>query len=121
MASHGDHDLSVDHPDPDHDRVLTKAEKEQRRRVEKEKDLREERDRRERERDDRNYGHDGSRDFTLQRIPHKRKSGRRTDDVSAEPLHQSGDSDENFSARPMSSTCDDRSLVKSECIKKFWS
>ncbi|KAF7809233.1 paired amphipathic helix protein Sin3-like 4 isoform X1 [Senna tora] len=119
MASQGDHDLSVDPPDPDNDRVLTKAEKEQRRRVEKEKDLREERDRREREQDDRNYGHDGSRDFSMQRFLHKRKSGRRTEDAGAEPLHQAGDSDENFSMRPMSSTCDDKSSVKSMYSEEF--
>lgn len=116
MASHGDHDLSVDRPDPDNDRVLIKAEKEQRRRVEKEKDLREERERREREQDDRNYGVDGSRDFNMQRFQNKRKPSGKTEDSSAEPLHQAGDSDENFSLRPASSTCDDKSSVKSEYI-----
>lgn len=113
MDSHGDHDLSVDRSDPDHERVMIKQEKEQRRRAEKEKDLREERDRKDRERDDRNYGPDGSR------FPPKRKSGRRTDDTGAEPLHQGGDSDENLSTRPVPSTFDDKSSVKSECIINF--
>ncbi|XP_028796665.1 paired amphipathic helix protein Sin3-like 4, partial [Neltuma alba] len=119
VDSHGDHDLSVDRSDPDHDRVVIKAEKEQRRRAEKEKDLREERDRRDGERDDRNYGPDSSRDFNMPRFPPKRKSGRRIDDTGAEPLHQGGDSDENLSMRPMSSACDDKSSVKSMYSQEF--
>ncbi|KAK7252329.1 hypothetical protein RIF29_36192 [Crotalaria pallida] len=91
MASHGDHDLSVDRPDPDHDRGLMRAEKEQRRRLEKEKDCREERDRRVRERDDRDNEHDGGRD--RERFSHKRKSDHRAEDSGADPLL---DADENF-------------------------
>lgn len=49
MGSYADHDLSVDRPDPDHDKALMKADKEQRRRGEKEKERREDRERRERD------------------------------------------------------------------------
>ena len=101
MASHGERDLSVDRPDQDHDRVSMRAEKEQRRR-EREKDRRE--DKREQEQDDRDYEHDGFRDFNMQRFAHKRKSGHRAEDC---------DVDENFGMRPMSSTCDDKSSLKS--------
>ncbi|KAI9111373.1 hypothetical protein K1719_017063 [Acacia pycnantha] len=112
VDSHGDRDLSVDRSDPDHDRVMIKAEKEQRRRAEKDKEVKEEKDRRDPERDDRNYEPDGS-------LPPKRKSGQRTDDTGAEPLHQGGDSDENLSMRPMPSTCDDKSSVKSLYSQEF--
>lgn len=111
IASHGDHDLSVDRPDPDHDRGLIRTEKEQRRRVEKEKDHREERDRRERERDDRDYEHDGGQD--RERLSHKRKSDHRVEDSGAEPLV---DGDENFGMRPVLSTCDDKNSLKSEYV-----
>lgn len=110
-----DRDLSVDRPDPDHDRGLIRSEKELKRRGEKEKDRREDRERRERERDDRDYEHDNSRDFNIQHFPHKRKNGGRADDSGAEPLHQ-GDTDENFGLRCMSSPCDDKSSVKSEYV-----
>ncbi|RDX80436.1 Paired amphipathic helix protein Sin3-like 4, partial [Mucuna pruriens] len=104
---HGDRDLSaVDHPDPELDRCLIRADKDQRRRGEKEKDRREERDRRQRERDDRDYDHDGSRE----NLSHKRKSSCRAEDSGAEPLH---DTDENFGMHPISSACDDKSSLKS--------
>ncbi|XP_061360798.1 paired amphipathic helix protein Sin3-like 4 isoform X1 [Gastrolobium bilobum] len=106
MASHGERDLSVDRPDPDHDRGLLRTEKEKRRRVEKEKDRREDRDRRERE--DRDYEHDVGRE--RERFSHKRKSDRKAEDSGAEPLL---DADENFGIRPMSSTCDDKISLKS--------
>lgn len=111
MVSHGDRDPSVDRPDPDHDRGLLRADKEQRRRVEKEKDRGEDRDRRERERDDRDYEHDGGRD--RERLSHKRKSDRKADESGAEPLL---DADQNFGMRPMSSTCDDKNSLKSEYV-----
>ncbi|KAF1875223.1 hypothetical protein Lal_00007839 [Lupinus albus] len=101
MASHGDLGLSVDRPDPDHDRGLM------RRHMEKEKDHREERDRRERERDDKDYEHDGGRDRG--RFSHKWKSDHRAEDSGAEPLL---DTDENIGMRPMSSTCDDKNSLK---------
>lgn len=107
MAPH-DRDLSVDRPDPDHDRSLMRVDKEQRRRGEK--DRREDRDRRERERDDREFDHDGNRDFNMQRFPHKRKA------PSREPLHQGGEGDENFGMRPLSSSFDEKSSLKSECL-----
>lgn len=88
MASHADRDLSVDRPDPDHDRVLLKPDKDQRRRGEKERERRDDRDRRERERDDRDFENDRDRDFSMQRFTHKRKSARKIEDSTAEPLHQ---------------------------------
>ncbi|KAL9424033.1 hypothetical protein AB3S75_036006 [Citrus x aurantiifolia] len=87
MASHADRDLSVDRPDPDHDRVLLKSDKDQRRRGEKERERRDDH-RRERERDDRDFENDVNRDFSMQRFPHKRKSARKIEDSTAEPLHQ---------------------------------
>ncbi|XLS93399.1 hypothetical protein HN51_069407 [Arachis hypogaea] len=105
MTSHGDRDLSVDRPDPDNDRGLMRAEKDQRRRLEKDKERRE--DRRERDRDDRDYEHDGGRD--RERFSHKRKSDRRAEDSGAEPLLD----DENIGMRPMPSTCDERNTLKS--------
>ncbi|KAL1355186.1 paired amphipathic helix protein Sin3-like 4 isoform X1 [Arachis hypogaea] len=107
MTSHGDRDLSVDRPDPDNDRGLMRAEKDQRRRLEKDKERREERDRRERDRDDRDYEHDGGRD--RERFSHKRKSDRRAEDSGAEPLLD----DEHIGMRPMPSTCDERNTLKS--------
>ncbi|XP_038713582.1 paired amphipathic helix protein Sin3-like 4 isoform X4 [Tripterygium wilfordii] len=107
--SHSDRDLSVDSPDPDNDRGLMKTEKEQWRRCEKEKDRREDRERRDCERDDRDFEHDGNRDFNMQR---KRKSGPRPEGSMAEQLHQ-GDGDENFGVQPASSTYDDKSGLKS--------
>ncbi|XP_015575286.2 paired amphipathic helix protein Sin3-like 4 isoform X2 [Ricinus communis] len=109
-ASHADRDFSVDRPDPDHDRSLIRSDKEQRRRGEKEKERREDRVRREREREDRDYEHDGSREFNMQRFPHKRKSTRRVEDSAAD--HQGGDGDENFGMHPVSSTFDDKNAVK---------
>jgi paired amphipathic helix protein Sin3a len=117
MASQGDRDLSVDRPDPDHDRSLMRMEKEQRRRGEK--DRREDRDRRERERDDREFEHDGNRDFNMQRFPHKRKTPRRVED-SAEQLHQGGEGDENFGVRPLSSSYDDKNSLKSEFFSRLF-
>uniref|UniRef100_A0A0R0L652 Histone deacetylase interacting domain-containing protein n=1 Tax=Glycine max TaxID=3847 RepID=A0A0R0L652_SOYBN len=111
IVSHGDHDPSVDRPDPDHDRGLLRIEKE-RRRVEKEKERREDRDKRERERDDRDYEHDGARD--RERFSHKRN--RKAEDSGAEPLL---DADENFGVRPMSSTCDDKNSLKSMYSQEF--
>ncbi|XP_057419362.1 paired amphipathic helix protein Sin3-like 4 isoform X2 [Lotus japonicus] len=103
MASHGDRDISVDHPDPELDRGLTRAEKEQRRRGEKEKDYREERDRRERERGDRDFDHDVSREH----LSHKQKTSCKAEISGAEPLH---DADENFGMRP--NACEDKSSLK---------
>lgn len=119
LASHGDRDLSVDRPDPDHDRSLMKADKEQRRRGEKEKERREDRERRERERDDRDFEHDVSRDFNLQRYPHKRKSARRVEDSAGEQIHQGGDGDENFGLRPISSSYDDKNSAKNIYSQEF--
>ncbi|KAJ7953703.1 Paired amphipathic helix protein Sin3-like [Quillaja saponaria] len=119
MVSHGDRDLSVDRPDLDHDRALMRAGKEQQRRGEKEKDRRDGRDRRGQEHDDREYEHDGSREFNMQHFPHKRKSGRRGEDSSAEHLHHGGEGDENFATRPISSSYDDKVTVKSMYSQEF--
>lgn len=105
---HADRDLSVDHPDPELDRGVMRADKEQRRR-EREKDRREERDRRERDRDDRDYDNDGNRE----RLSHKRKSGHRAIDPSTELLH---DADEKLDMRPNSSACEDKSSLKSMSV-----
>jgi len=112
IASQGDRDFSADHPNPELDRCLIKADKDQRRRDEKEKESREEKDRRQRERDDRDYDHDGSRE----NLSHKRKSACRTEDSGAGPLH---DTDENFGAHPVSYACEDKSSLKSALSQCF--
>ncbi|XP_016647559.1 PREDICTED: paired amphipathic helix protein Sin3-like 4 isoform X1 [Prunus mume] len=119
MGSYADHDLSVDRPDPDHDRALMKVDKEQRRRGEKEKERREDRERRERDRDDRDFDHDGSRDFNMQHFPHKRKSARRTEDLATEQLHPGGEGDENFAEHLISSSYDDKNSAKSMYGQEF--
>ncbi|XVE84974.1 hypothetical protein DITRI_Ditri17bG0054700 [Diplodiscus trichospermus] len=90
-ASHADRDLSVEHPDPDHDRVMMKAEKEQRRRGENGRDKREDRDRRDQEQDDRDFENDSNRDFNSHFL-HKRdgKPTRKGEDSGAEHLQQVG-------------------------------
>ncbi|KAK7317569.1 hypothetical protein RJT34_01918 [Clitoria ternatea] len=108
ITPHGNRDLSVDHPDPELDRCMMRADKDQRRRGEKEKDHKEERDRREQERDDRDLDQDGSREH----LSHKWKSGCMAEDSGGEPLHDTG---ENFGMLPMSSTCEDKSSLKSMC------
>lgn len=115
-VSHADRDLSVDRPDPDHDRIIMRADS-QRRGNEKEKERRDERDRRERERDDRDFDHDGNRDFNgLPRVPHKRKVIRRVEDSVADQINQGGEGAENYGMRPMSSSYDDKNALKSELL-----
>ncbi|XP_048229904.1 paired amphipathic helix protein Sin3-like 2 isoform X1 [Ricinus communis] len=72
VTSHGERDLSVDRPELDEDKTMAKMHKEQRKRAEKEN-----RDRRNRDDDDREPEHDSNKDFSLQRFPDKRKSGRK--------------------------------------------
>ncbi|RXH69830.1 hypothetical protein DVH24_007086 [Malus domestica] len=115
VGSYADHDLSVDRPDPDHDKALMKADKEQRRRGEKEKERREDRERR--ERDDRDFDHDGSRDLNMQRFPHKQKSARRTEDT--EQLQPGGEGHENFAANLISFSYDDKNYAKSMYGQEF--
>lgn len=115
VGSYPEHDLSVDRPDLDHDRALMKVEKEQRRRSEKEKERREDRERR----DDRDFDHDGSRDFNMQRFPHKRKSTRRGEDLATDQLHQGGEDVENLGAHLISSSYDDKNSAKSEDFDVF--
>ncbi|GMJ13159.1 SIN3-like 4 [Hibiscus trionum] len=87
-----DCDLSMERADPDNDRVMTKTEKEQRRRGEKERDNMEDRDRRDREQGDRDFKIDGNRDFNMQ-FPHKRsgKPARRSEESGVEQPQQAGD------------------------------
>ncbi|XP_050947130.1 paired amphipathic helix protein Sin3-like 4 isoform X3 [Cucumis melo] len=120
IASHAERDLSVDRPEPDHDRALMKLDKDQRRRGDKEKERRDDRERREHDRDrvDRDYEHDGRRDFNMHRFPHKRKSARRIDDSSAEQLHPGGEGDENFGVHTISSY-DEKNSAKSLYSQEF--
>lgn len=118
MVSHTDRDLSVDRPDPDLDRAVMRLDKEQRKRGEKEKERRDDRERR--DRDDRDFEHDGNRDSSMHRYPHKRKSARRVEDSAAEQLHQGGEGDENFGIRPISSSYDDKNSAKSECLSNLF-
>jgi paired amphipathic helix protein Sin3a len=105
---HADRDLGVDHSDPELDRGVMRADKEQRRR-EREKDRREERDRRERERDDRDYDNDGNREL----LSLKRKSGHRAVDAGTEPSH---DADEKLDMHHISSASEDKSSLKSMSV-----
>ncbi|WJX87923.1 hypothetical protein P8452_70061 [Trifolium repens] len=107
IALHADRDLGVDHSDPELDRGVMRADKEQRRR-EREKDRREERDRRERERDDRDYDNDGNREL----LSLKRKSGHRAVDAGTEPSH---DADEKLDMHHISSASEDKSSLKNMC------
>ncbi|KAM1942670.1 hypothetical protein ACFX15_011111 [Malus domestica] len=115
MGSYADHDLSVDRPDPDHDKALMKVDKDQRRRGEKEKERREDRERR--EQDDRDFDHDGSRDLSMQRFSHKRKSAHRIEDT--EQLQPGGQGLENFAANLISSSYDDKNSAKSMYGQEF--
>lgn len=114
--SHADRDFSVDRPDPDQDKALTKADKELRRRGERERERRDERERK--DRDDRDVENDVSRDYNnnMQRFPFKRKSARRDD---REVENDVKDGIENSGARPVSSSCDDKSALKSMYHQEF--
>ncbi|XP_043704298.1 paired amphipathic helix protein Sin3-like 4 isoform X2 [Telopea speciosissima] len=115
--SHADHELSVDRPDPEYDKLPMKVDKEQRKRVEKEKERKE--DRKDRDRDDKDIEHDGNRDFNgMQRLPHKRKSARRVEDSVVDQLHPGGEGAENF-ALPLSSSYDDKNDLKSVYSEEF--
>ncbi|KAK9125519.1 hypothetical protein Scep_014365 [Stephania cephalantha] len=113
MTSHADRDHSVDRPDADNDKVMSKMDKEQRRRVEKEKERKEDRDRRDRERDDKDIGLENNRD--LQRLMHKRKSGRRVEDSVGE--HQNGEGSGNFESHL--SSYDDKNALRSAYNQEF--
>ncbi|KAJ8773731.1 hypothetical protein K2173_006381 [Erythroxylum novogranatense] len=97
--SPADRDYSVDRPDSDHDRVIKRSEKEQRRHGERERDRRDDW----REHSDRDYEHDDNRGFDMQRLSHKQKSAP-TD---------GRDGDENFGMHPASSLYDDKNSLKS--------
>ncbi|XP_022150309.1 paired amphipathic helix protein Sin3-like 4 isoform X2 [Momordica charantia] len=91
MASHDDHDIGVDHPDSDHARVT--VDKAQCQHSEKEKDRKDNTYSRERYRDidKRVNKHDNSRDISVQRFPHKRKSTFRVEDTVSEKWHPGGE------------------------------
>ncbi|KAF8390325.1 hypothetical protein HHK36_024850 [Tetracentron sinense] len=113
ISSHVNRGLSVDRPDPDHDKAVVKLDRDQRKRAEKEKGRREDRDRRDHDRDDRDLEHDTDRDFNnMQRLPHKRKSAWRVEDSVVEKLHQGGEDAENFGLHPISSSYDDKNASK---------
>ncbi|XP_020207855.1 paired amphipathic helix protein Sin3-like 4 isoform X2 [Cajanus cajan] len=103
VASHGDPDLSASHPDSEVDMCLMKADKDQRSHGAKE-NHREERDKRLQERD--------NLDGIMECLYHKRKSGGRAEDSSAEQLH---DTDENFGMHPISSASEDIISLESMC------
>ncbi|XP_077222252.1 paired amphipathic helix protein Sin3-like 4 [Tasmannia lanceolata] len=119
--SHADRDLSVDRPDPEHDKALMKVDKEQRKRAEKEKERKEDRDRRDRDRDDKDLEHDSNRDLdNMHRVPHKRKPVRRADDSIADQLHHGGEDAENFGMHTLSaSSYDDKNALKSVYTQEF--
>ncbi|KAK8655383.1 hypothetical protein V6N13_107963 [Hibiscus sabdariffa] len=84
--------LGMERADLDHERVMMKTEKEQRRHSEKERDKTEDRDMRDREQGDRDYKIDGNRDFNMQ-FPHKQsgKPARRSEESGVEQPQQVGD------------------------------
>ncbi|KAL2939201.1 Paired amphipathic helix protein Sin3-like 2 [Bienertia sinuspersici] len=98
-TSHADHDLSVERPELDEDRVPMKSHKDQRKRVDKDS-----RDRRNRDLDDREPEHDNNRDFNMQRLPDKRKPARKA---------------EGFGANSILASSDDKSAVKSMYSQEF--
>lgn len=101
MASHDDHDIGVDHPDSDHARVT--VDKAQCQHSEKEKDRKDNTYSRERYRDidKRVNKHDNSRDISVQRFPHKRKSTFRVEDTVSEKWHPGGEGDKNSGVRSL--------------------
>ncbi|GFY88375.1 SIN3-like 3 [Actinidia rufa] len=109
IVSHADRDLSVDRPDLDHDKAMLRADIEQRRRGEKEKERREDKDRK--EQDDGDFELDGMQCFS-----HKRKTTRGIADSVAD---QGGEGAENFGMHPGSSSCDDKSALKSMYSQEF--
>ncbi|XP_072965914.1 paired amphipathic helix protein Sin3-like 4 [Typha angustifolia] len=107
---HADRDLSVDRPDPEHDR--------QRRRVEKEKDKKEDRDRRDRERDEKDLEHDSKDLDSAQR--RRKPPSRRVEDSVAEQMHQGREGAENCGMYSISaSSFDDKNALKSVYTQEF--
>ncbi|XP_059670241.1 paired amphipathic helix protein Sin3-like 2 isoform X2 [Cornus florida] len=86
IAPNADRDLSVERPDLDDDKTMTKLHKEQRKRADKEN-----RDRRNRDQDYRDAEHDSNRDFSMQRLPDRRKSARKVDDFGGNSILASYD------------------------------
>lgn len=97
-TSHADHDLSVERPELDEERVTIKSHKDQKKR---DKDNRE---RRNRDLDDREPEHDNNRDINIQRLPEKRKPARKV---------------EGFGANSNLASSDDKSAVKSMYNQEF--
>ncbi|XP_016649515.1 PREDICTED: paired amphipathic helix protein Sin3-like 4 isoform X2 [Prunus mume] len=117
MGSYTDYD--DDCPDPDRDRALMKADKEQRRRGEKEKERKEDGERRDHEWDDRDFDHDGSRDFNMQPFHHKWQDSHMTEDSANEQVHPGAQGDENFAEHFISSSYEDRNSAKSMYSQKL--
>ncbi|KAF9623250.1 hypothetical protein IFM89_000739 [Coptis chinensis] len=110
-ANRADRDLSVDRPDPDHDKALMKMDRDQRRRAEREKERKEDRNRRDRDREEKDVDLDSNRDFNIQRL-HKRSS-RRVEE------NQVGEDTEKFGIHSVSSSYEDKSVLKSVYNQEF--
>ncbi|KAL5722388.1 hypothetical protein ACHQM5_005913 [Ranunculus cassubicifolius] len=96
-SNYADRDLSVDRPDPDHDKSLLKIEREHRKRAERES-------RRERDRDEENGD--------AQRLLHKRKA-RKVEE------NQVGEDTDKFGVHSISSAYEDKSVLKSVYNQEF--
>ncbi|PIN14518.1 Histone deacetylase complex, SIN3 component [Handroanthus impetiginosus] len=75
IGSHGERDLSVEHPDMDDDKTVMKLHKEQKRHTE-----RENRDKRTRDLDEREHDIENNGDISMHRLSDKRKSARKVED-----------------------------------------
>ncbi|ERN01712.1 hypothetical protein AMTRI_Chr10g229680 [Amborella trichopoda] len=116
---HMDRDLSVDCPDPEHDKSSGKVDKEQKKRVDKEK-----KDRRERgDKDDKDSEHDRERERdrdldNMQR--HKRKSARVADELIRKQS-QAGEGVESFGAQSTgaASSFEEKNVLKGVYTQEF--
>ncbi|XP_010692047.2 paired amphipathic helix protein Sin3-like 2 isoform X2 [Beta vulgaris subsp. vulgaris] len=88
-TSHAEHDHSVERPELDEERVAMKPHKDQRKR----------------DKDNRSTEHDNNRDFSIQRIPDKRKPARKV---------------EGFGVNSVLTSSDDKSAVKSMYNQEFY-
>eukprot|EP01018_Ginkgo_biloba_P002349 Gb_35988 [translate_table: standard] len=114
VTSQADRDRSVErHSDHDVEKTSIKLEKEQRRRVEKEKERKEDRERKERDRDEKDSEQDRDRDLDpMQRLPHKRKSARRADELIRKQT-QAGEGGEAFGGQSVpTSSFEDKNVLK---------
>lgn len=91
-----------------------RSDRDQRRHGEKEKEKKEDVERKEKDRDDRDFEHDGNRDFNMPFYPQNRKSARRAEDSAADQSQKGGDGDESIGMHPTSSSCGEKNSAKSE-------